>query len=251
MRATKADVPDASEPGPGSGPLLPSLPESALPPASPESSVRRTVEALEEDIVFGYLHPRERLTEDGLRSRFGLKRHVVRQVLVELEQMGLVQRKKNIGAFVTSYTIKEVNDLYVVREILETSAARHIGMPVPAQALDQLTAIQTRHDAAVVESNLRDAFRSNIAFHKALFALTGNGSLTSAIEDFAQRTHIVRFLSMTVPPLLQKARSDHWRIIEALRNQDSELLVDICKNHLRPSRDAYISQYRQREGYRQ
>src|SRR5674476_52697 len=86
-----------------------------------ESQVRKTVEALEEDIVFGYMHPRERLVEDELRARFCLKRHVVRQVLAELEQMGLVERKKNIGALVKSYSVKEVIDLYVC--LLYTSDA--------------------------------------------------------------------------------------------------------------------------------
>lgn len=216
-----------------------------------QPTVRRTVEILEEDIVFGYLHPRERLTEDDLRARFDLKRHVVRQVLLELEQMGLVERKKNVGAFVKSYGTKEVMDLYTVREILEASAAQHISFPVPVENLDALVAVQQQHDRAVAESDLRVAFRANIAFHKLLFALTGNPALTGVIEDFAQRTHIVRSLSMIVPHLLEKARLDHWMIIDALRAADSERLVAICKDHLRPSRDAYIDQARQREDRRQ
>ena len=58
-----------------------------------ESQVRMAVEKLEEDIAFGYMHPRERLVEDELRARFGLKRHIVRQVLADSwlysEEIGL------------------------------------------------------------------------------------------------------------------------------------------------------------------
>ncbi|MDN5882865.1 MAG: GntR family transcriptional regulator, partial [Nitrosospira sp.] len=179
---------------------------------------------------------------------YNAKRHLVRQVLIELEQMGLVERKKNIGAFVKAYSIKEVIDLYVVRDILEKSGARQIIMPVPISDIDALTAIQHQHDTAVSERSLRHAFRANIAFHKALFALSNNPTLTDAIEDFAQRAHIVRSLSMTTPYFLEKARRDHWLIIEALKQGDKEGLIKVCHDHLQPSLDAYIEQYRQRMG---
>jgi len=212
-----------------------------------EPLVRQVVEALEEDIVFGYLHPRERLVEDDLRARFNLKRHVVRQVLQELEQMGLIERKKNIGALVKSYTVKEVIDLYTVREILETNCARQIPLPVAPEKLDQLVVIQRTHDRAVTESDLRSAFRANIAFHKAVFALSENTVLTEMIELAAQRAHTIRSLSMVFPHFLEKARRDHWGIIDALRDCDQERLVAICRDHLIPSRDAYIEQHRRRE----
>ncbi|MGH8420017.1 MAG: GntR family transcriptional regulator [Pseudomonas sp.] len=201
-----------------------------------------TVETLEEDIAFGYMHPRERLVEDELRARFGLKRHVVRQVLAELEKMGLVERKKNIGALVKSYSVKDVVDLYAVRDILETSCARSIALPVSPEKLDELDAIQQRHDDAVRDSNLHVAFRMNIAFHKALFALSDNAALTEMIELAAQRAHVIRSLSMVVPQYLEKARRDHREMIDALRQCDQERLVALCRDHLLPSRNAYIEQ---------
>jgi DNA-binding GntR family transcriptional regulator len=209
-----------------------------------ESQVRMAVETLEEDIAFGYMHPRERLVEDELRARFGLKRHIVRQVLAELEQMGLVERKKNIGALVKSYSVKEVIDLYFVRDILETTCAREIALPVAPEKLDELEAIQQRHDAAVRDSNLHVAFRMNIAFHKALFGLSDNTVLTEMIELAAQRAHVIRSLSMVNPQTLEKARRDHRAMIEALRQCDQERLVALCRDHLLPSRDAYIEQQR-------
>ncbi len=217
-------------------------PESTALDVDNNAQVRMTVETLEEDIAFGYMHPRERLVEDELRARFGLKRHVVRQVLAELEKMGLVERKKNIGALVKSYSVKDVVDLYAVRDILETSCARSIALPVSPEKLDELDAIQQRHDDAVRDSNLHVAFRMNIAFHKALFALSDNAALTEMIELAAQRAHVIRSLSMVVPQYLEKARRDHREMIDALRQCDQERLVALCRDHLLPSRNAYIEQ---------
>lgn len=229
-------------------PMIATTPEPPMRDRDIEPLVRQVVEALEEDIVFGYLHPRERLIEDDLRARFNVKRHVVRQVLLELEQMGLVERKKNIGALVKSYTVKEVIDLYLVREILETNCARLIPLPVPPEKLDELVAIQRQYDAAIIELDLRSGFRANIAFHKALFALSDNSVLNEMIDLAAQRAHTIRSLSMTYPHFLEKARRDHWALIEALRESDQERLVALCSDHLIPSRDAYIEQHRRRAG---
>jgi len=59
-------------------------PMQLVEPATPVTGLEEAVRILEEEIVLGFLHPRERLVEDDLLERFGLKRHVVRQVLVEL-----------------------------------------------------------------------------------------------------------------------------------------------------------------------
>jgi DNA-binding GntR family transcriptional regulator len=228
--------------------ILPKKFSPALRDRDAELLIRQVVEVLEEDIVLGYIHPRERLVEDELRARFGLKRHVARQVLFELERMGLVERKKNIGALVKSYTIKEVTDLYAVREILETNCILQIALPVATRNLDELIAIQHQHDAAVAESNLRNAFRANLAFHKTLFQLSENAALTAAIEDFAQRTHAIRSVSVTYPDYLESARQQHWEMIDALRSNDRERLITLSRMHLGPSRDLYIEQQRRRAG---
>lgn len=206
--------------------------------------VGRVVATLEEDIVLGYLHPRERLVEDDLRDRFGLKRHVVRQVLLELERMGLVERKKNIGALVKSHTEHEVMNLYAVREILETSAAQRIQLPLAGERLAQLEAIQRQHDDAIARGDLRAVFHANVAFHRAIFAATENPELAALIDNFAQRTNAIRSSSTIIPEHLESVHKEHWEIIEALRAGDRDRLVNLCRRHLIPARDHYIQRYR-------
>jgi len=113
-----------------------------------DETMRSVSDELEEQIVLGVLNPRERLVEDDLCERFNLKRHVARQVLAEVERRGLVERRKNVGALVKSYTPREVTELYALRELLEADAARRIVFPVSSEALEALTAIQAEHDEA-------------------------------------------------------------------------------------------------------
>ena len=48
---------------------------------SAQRAVHSIVEQLEEDIVLGFLYPRERLVEDSLIERFRAKRYAVREAL--------------------------------------------------------------------------------------------------------------------------------------------------------------------------
>ncbi|CAB3750935.1 GntR family transcriptional regulator [Paraburkholderia humisilvae] len=207
---------------------------------------RRVAEQLEDDIVLGVLHPRERLIEDDLCERFGLKRHVVRQVLVELERRGVVERRRNIGALVKSFSAREVSELYALRTLLETHAASRIPFPVERAKLDDLEALQARHDEAAARGNLRRVFRVNMAFHRAFFALSGDQALVDAIHEYERRTHAIRSVSIVFPQYLEKARSEHHQIIDALKHGDRERLVDLCRAHLLPSRDAYLDAHHRR-----
>jgi DNA-binding GntR family transcriptional regulator len=218
---------------------------TALPPrdslaALPEPTLTTLVAALEEDIVMARLLPRERLVEDDLIERFGAKRHVVRDALARLEQMGLVERRRNIGAFVRAFSRREVIELYEMRGLLETEAARRLPLPLDALALQPLVDIQERHDAAVRTGDARTVFRANLDFHQQLFSMAGNEVLTQAIQEYARRTHAIRFSTLVSPDYRERARGEHWQMIHALRDGDRDTLVALCRRHLLPSRDAYL-----------
>jgi DNA-binding GntR family transcriptional regulator len=215
-----------------------------------DETMRSVSDELEEQIVLGVLNPRERLVEDDLCERFNLKRHVARQVLAEVERRGMVERRKNVGALVKSYTPREVTELYALRELLEADAARRIVFPVSSEALEALTAIQAEHDEAAGAGDLRRVFRANMAFHHAFFALSESQVLTEAIQEYERRTHAIRSVSIVFPQYLEKARAEHHQMIEALRTGDRESLIRLCREHLVPSRDAYLEAHHRRSfGY--
>jgi DNA-binding GntR family transcriptional regulator len=208
-------------------------------------SLQQVTERLEEDIVFGRRRPRERLVEEDLVAQFGAKKHVIRQALVELERMGLVERKRNKGAMVRDYTPRDVEQIFAVRELLEAEAARQIPLPAPPEVVAELKALFEVHSAATEAGDLRTAFRSNIRFHQCLFRACGNAYLAEAIDAAAFRAHGVRFYSLAKPDLLRQARDDHAGMIECLASGDRQRLVELCVRHLKPTVKAYGDAYEQ------
>lgn len=218
--------------------------ESTQSPGSTPELLTTVIEQLEEDIVFGRLRPRERLVEEDLVARFGVKRHIVRQALIELERVGIVVRLRGKGARVCEFTPSEVEQLYAVRQLLETEAARSIPLPAPEALLAELRLIADAHGEAVEQGDLRTIYRANIRFHQVLFAACSNLYLAEAIDHFASKANAIRFYAGRDPGLFAKARDEHYGILKTLEKGDRKRLVDLCVRHLQPSRRTYIENYR-------
>jgi DNA-binding GntR family transcriptional regulator len=203
---------------------------------------------LEEDIVLGRRHPRERLIEQDLCDQFNTHRADVRLAFFELEKKGIIQRIPNRGAIVRDLTPKEVAEIYAVREELEVMAVRILPFPVSRSDIEKLDDIQRRHGAAIEDGDLLKVFYSNLYFHRTLFELCGNICLIETIEQLAQKVYGIRSYANAFPDALDRARHDHVDMIAALRTSNREALIALTRRHLEPSPAAYIRAYERRFG---
>jgi DNA-binding GntR family transcriptional regulator len=204
--------------------------------------------SLEEDIVLGRRHPRERLIEQELCDRFNTHRGDVRLALFELEKKGIVSRIPNRGAIVRDLTPKDVLDIYAVREEVEVMAACILPFPVAASALAKLDELQKKHSAAIDKGDMLTVFYTNLHFHQTLFGLCGNSCLIETIDRLAQKVYGIRSYANAFPEPLNRARRDHVAMIDALRRSRRDDLITLTRRHLKPSPEAYIRAYERRFG---
>lgn len=86
---------------------------------------RRTiVESLLADIFQSRLHAGQRLVTDDLARRFGVSHTPIREALIELAGIGIVDLFPNRGALVRQVTARDVREICHVRRILECAATR-------------------------------------------------------------------------------------------------------------------------------
>ena len=208
--------------------------------ADSEKTADDLVRSLEFDILFGILRPRERLVEDALIKRFKTKRHIVRQALSELENMGIVVRAPNRGATVRDFSAQEVEEIAEIREILQRRAAERIKLPAAPEVIEALEAIQKQHDAAVKSRDARAIDESNERFHRTFFEACGNKHLTDAIANYAYLSRAMRLYPMVDAKLLETLRAEHWAMIDALKNGDREALKRLVVDHIQHSKKIYL-----------
>jgi DNA-binding GntR family transcriptional regulator len=208
--------------------------------APDQEAVTELVRALEEDILFGRLRPRERLIEDELIGRLSATRHAVRQALVELEKMGVVVRIAKRGAQVRDFTRDEVEQICAVREMLHAHAASLIPLPAEPSLISRLKKIHEAHSLVVKRQNLWMIHQRNNEFHETLFAACGNPYLVDTIKEYARMSLAFRCHLMSNPIRAARARSQHARMIDALKRGDRAELVRLCVEHTQPSKQVYM-----------
>lgn len=209
---------------------------------------QQILKAIEEDIVFGVLPPQSRLVEERLAERFDAKRHVIREVFSTLEDLGLVVRVPNKGALVTELTPVEVLEIYQIRELLETKAGALTPLPATLDLTSRMAVVQQKHADAVADENFRDVFHLNIEFHRLQYSACPNRHLVQTIEDYARKAHLIRATKYGDRAHMKKVVDQHWAIIDAMKGNDHERLVQLIRDHLPGSPEEYIRIHQIRYG---
>ena len=81
-------------------------------------------EYLVEAIVNGELAPGSKISEPELAKRFEVSRGPLREAIMRVEGLGLIERIPHVGARVITFSADKLLELYAVREALEGMAAR-------------------------------------------------------------------------------------------------------------------------------
>jgi DNA-binding GntR family transcriptional regulator len=204
--------------------------------------------AVEVDIVFGVYPSNSRLTEEMVTSRFGVKRHLVREVFSHLEKYGFVKHFPNRGIVVVELNPAEVEEIYAVRELLETGAARITPLPAPPDVVVQLERIQDAHEAAVAVGDFREVFYRNIDFHRLQYAACPNAHLRDAIGDYARRAHLVRTIQYQDSDRMRRIVDQHRAILAALRGPSTDAYVRSVRAHFPSSPMEYRKHFERKYG---
>lgn len=172
----------------------------------------RIYTALRREIITGQHRPADRLAVDQIAARFGASVSPVRDALTKLGQEGLVTIRPRSGYFVTHMTLKELQDLLDLREILEAAALERTAASVSADQLSHLESLHGRYTGDDPESYDRYT-QENRRFHVTLAQASGNRELARQVGHLLDR--LARFMVMT---RTGKAMPDsHALVIAALR----------------------------------
>src|SRR6478672_8226218 len=82
------------------------------------------VESLLADVFGGRLRPGQHLVTQQLAERFGVSHTPIREALISLAGIGIIDLLPNRGAVVRAVTSREIREICEVRRVLECQATR-------------------------------------------------------------------------------------------------------------------------------
>ncbi|MGC9961106.1 MAG: GntR family transcriptional regulator [Acidimicrobiales bacterium] len=201
------------------------------------ASVRgeRTADAvarrIAQSILDGELMPGTRLTEEALAARYEVSRTPIREALIALSTNGLVELTRNRGATVLQLTAADVTDVYQLRALLESEAARLAAPKVTAELADLLDKSCDRlaelHGAPASEQLAADTF-----FHYTIAAASGSARLQALIRQVSAVPEAYRSFIAYTGDDMSEAERQHRAIAAALRRHRSAQARSLMRAHV-------------------
>lgn len=201
------------------------------------------IEAIETDVIRGYILPRNRLIEDHLMEDYGAKRHVVRAALTELQRLGVVVKPPHLGARIRRFDEQSLRELYHFRAVLHGAAVAAMTLPVPPDRLAVVEAAARAHAEAAASGDLIKIHRSNMAFHRLFYGLCDNPYIAESIRLHDWLSFPARAYGIADATAQERASSEHAAMVTALRIGDRPRLHQLALDHMNQARQIYADKF--------
>ncbi|EEY43962.1 GntR family transcriptional regulator [Vibrio mimicus] len=196
-------------------------------------------EYLIEAIVEGELAPGSKISEPELAKRFQVSRGPLREALMRVEGLGLIERIPHIGARVTQLSPTKLVELYAVREALEGMAARLAARNITEIELAGLESLLSTHSTHIDQVEGASYFhqQGDFDFHYRIIQASRNQQLIGLLCD--ELYHLLRMYRYQSPRSHSRpveALEEHKFILRAIRQRDEELAEMLMRRHIACSR---------------
>lgn len=203
---------------------------------NPQPLEMTTYQRLKLMILDGEIGQGEPLVERSVAARLGVSRTPVRETILRLEREGLVRIIESKGAFVASYTIEDVIEIYQLRQALEPLAAR---LSCQHIAIDDLRHFEEKLNRFKEYPSLRSEDSGSWArlgrdFHTLIIRASGNKRLTQIIEGMQDQIDLVRGMGRTISKRAssESILQEHLTILQALKARDPDRAERAVRVHL-------------------
>ena len=179
--------------------------------------------------------PGSQLNEEQLKVELNMSRTPIRDALSRLEQEGLVTIRSKKGITVAPLTMKELNMIYELRQLLECYALENYGDLLPEEELLSFYRLFS-------SGEIRDEdhyYQVDDAFHSMLISAVPNTYIARSYQQIIDQNTRFRILTghRTIQRLENTTR-EHLDIIIACMKRDWQLASDAMQRHLHASKAA-------------
>jgi DNA-binding GntR family transcriptional regulator len=192
---------------------------------------RHVRDEIQRRILSGESQPGEHLAQQSLAKKLGVGQGTVRESLLELEWLGLVESIDGLGVFVGKLDALRVVEAYEVREYLEGLAARRACERASQSDVIALRAMADRIWILSEEGNLEEMGALDRAFHLRIVHLCRNSVLIRLAEGY-------RALSMAIRASRDSRAvyDEHLRIVDAIDRNAPEEAERLARQHVLEAR---------------
>ncbi|MDR1518768.1 MAG: GntR family transcriptional regulator [Planctomycetota bacterium] len=190
-----------------------------------------------EEIIYNRLKPGSALSEAEIAAALNISRTPVREALMILESEGIITRYPSRGCFVARITVRDVEEIFELRSVLEVQALRNSIGRIQDK---QLTNLEKRLEALTPESPQADYFAADRELHGLLYEYCGNSRLVDFLGILNAQIERVRVISAGKPSRLTQSRREHLGLVLVLARRDLPAAEKLLVAHINNVRDSAL-----------
>ena len=179
----------------------------------PPTTLRDIVQARMRDaIIEGHFKPGERLVERPLCEQLGVSRTVVRETIRYLEAEGLVEILPGRGPIVAKMSWNDARQIYDIRRMLETAAARTCAERISPEGATRLRAALEVLKQALSSDATGALFQATSGFYAEIFEGAGHSVAWEVVQRLNGRISRLRRMTLSTAER-DKPGLDHMQAI--------------------------------------
>lgn len=210
-------------------------------------AAQRAYNTLRAEIIEGIHPPGARVTEQEIAVSAGVSRTPVREALRRLEAEGLLRFVPHQGAFVTSWSEQDTEDIFELRAMLESYGARLAASKATAEDASQLRRLaeeQCREAAERSPGCLERIADLNGQFHQRLQRTAASARLKATLATLSSAPLVLQTFRDYDGDDLNRSAHHHMEIVEAIEAGDGDWAASVMHSHVMAARRAFHNKHR-------
>jgi DNA-binding GntR family transcriptional regulator len=198
-----------------------------------KSLKEKTYDILKEMILTGRLEPGRLHNEVKLAKELGVSRTPVREALSELRQEGIVDFVPNKGILIREITVKQVQEIFEIRQIIESYVTQAVASRLSAADLKKLDAIIKKQEKLALRNDNQAFIETDRKFHLLLAARLDNRRLGAILENLRDQIHFMGIYAIKKSGRMGQTLTEHIKILAALREGKAKKAQKAMLQHLK------------------
>ena len=215
---------------------------------------KQVYEFLREKLLAGQYLPGTRISEFAIAKELRISRSPIREAISKLISDGLIEKHPGIGVFVKVPDLREIKEVFVLREMLECHAVEEVINKIKLEQINKLqsycneihsAANKLRSKDGPKDDLLKTVIDADLAFHMLILKVADNQQILKIIENYRILTSIFSLYFDKQFDLREVANiwREHTKILQAIKKQDSQKACYWIKKQIHRSQHLAIAGY--------
>ncbi|MEK3717274.1 GntR family transcriptional regulator [Paenibacillus sp. FSL R7-0333] len=191
-----------------------------------------TYYSLKQKIIDSELEPDQAVNEESLAALLGVSRTPLREAIQRLENEDFLVRQPNGRLRVAPLTIKEVEEIFQIRSMLEGHIARSAARNATIKDIQRLTLILEKLKQSFQMGDQQDVVSYGFEFHDYLWEISGLKTFEKVLNQLRDRSlRYCRYVSLHGDWNTQ-ADEEHLVILQRIIARDEEGAERAMREHI-------------------